>query len=206
MTARSLDPPPAVAAPRRRASPQVRRAQILEAALGCFSEKGYHAATMDDLAAAAGLSKGSLYWHYTSKEEVFLALFDAFALALWQDWQKLAGAPGNALEELRRQVGIALDRLSERRPLLFAWAEFLTHEVARERFAEVYRLTREQIARSVERGIAAGELRDLHPECVAASLVASVEGLLLQFMVDPAFDLHRHFDVSWRITLGGLRP
>jgi AcrR family transcriptional regulator len=45
---------------RERRSAQERRAQILEAAVSCIAAKGFHAATMDDLARASGLSKGSL--------------------------------------------------------------------------------------------------------------------------------------------------
>ncbi|MBW2372794.1 MAG: helix-turn-helix transcriptional regulator, partial [Deltaproteobacteria bacterium] len=73
---------------RRRASPEARRAQILEAALRCFSEKGYHEATMDDLAREAGLSKGSLYWHFKSKAQVFAGLLAAYTLELFQAWER----------------------------------------------------------------------------------------------------------------------
>ena len=44
---------------------------ILEAASRCFAEKGYAACSMDNIAQAAGLSKGGLYAHFKSKEELF---------------------------------------------------------------------------------------------------------------------------------------
>ena len=44
------------------ASAEVRRAQILEAALKCFGESGLHAAKVSDIASASGLSKGAIYW------------------------------------------------------------------------------------------------------------------------------------------------
>lgn len=50
-----------------------RRAQIIAAAVKTFSEKGYAAATMDEIGAAVGLSKAALYGHFGSKEELFLA-------------------------------------------------------------------------------------------------------------------------------------
>ena len=73
--------------PRTRRPAEERRAQILEAALQCFASKGFHTATMDDLVRASGLSKGSLYWHFESKEQVFLALFDAFAESGFAEWE-----------------------------------------------------------------------------------------------------------------------
>ena len=44
---------------------------IFESAIKIFSESGYRGATMDDIAANAGLAKGTLYYHFVSKEEIF---------------------------------------------------------------------------------------------------------------------------------------
>lgn len=59
---------------RRRLPPAVRVGQILDAALQEFSHAGYAGARMDDIAVRAGLSKGGLYAHFASKEDVFEAL------------------------------------------------------------------------------------------------------------------------------------
>ena len=56
---------------RLRLPPTVRVGQILDAALQEFSAAGYAGARMDDIALRAGLSKGGLYAHFASKEEVF---------------------------------------------------------------------------------------------------------------------------------------
>jgi AcrR family transcriptional regulator len=53
-----------------------RRAQLLEAASQVFSSKGYHAAAMDEIADAAGVSKPVLYQHFPSKLDLYLALLD----------------------------------------------------------------------------------------------------------------------------------
>ena len=53
-----------------------RRAQLLEAANDVFTTKGYHAAAMDDIAEAAGVSKPVLYQHFPSKLDLYLALLD----------------------------------------------------------------------------------------------------------------------------------
>lgn len=54
-----------------------RRQQVLEAALEVFSSVGYHAASMDDIAERAGVSKPVLYQHFPGKLELYLALLDA---------------------------------------------------------------------------------------------------------------------------------
>ena len=53
-----------------------RREQIIAAGLACFARSGYHAATMADVAAQAGVSKGTPYLYFDSKEALFLALHD----------------------------------------------------------------------------------------------------------------------------------
>jgi AcrR family transcriptional regulator len=53
-----------------------RRAQLLDAASQVFTRKGYHAAAMDDIAEAAGVSKPVLYQHFNSKLDLYLALLD----------------------------------------------------------------------------------------------------------------------------------
>ena len=55
---------------------EARRAQLLDAANEVFTTRGYHAAAMDEIAAAAGISKPVLYQHFDSKLELYLALLD----------------------------------------------------------------------------------------------------------------------------------
>lgn len=96
----------------------VRLASILEAAACCFMKNGYHSASMQDVADAAGLTKGGLYHHFPSKEairdkliEQFLN-FDRLGLAAVLDWdkspdQKLIGAGLMLLEKLATKQGSA---------------------------------------------------------------------------------------------------
>lgn len=191
-------------ATRRHAPPEERRAQILRAALACFSEKGYHAATMDDLVRASGLSKGSLYWHFESKRDVFLALFDLFAAEIFAGWEAVAAEGAPTLETLRRFGAIAVDSIAGQRPLLRAWAEFISHPEARERLAGVYRESRERLAAALRAGIERGEVRDVPVETAAVSLTALIEGLLIQALVDPALDARAHLPGLWALAQRGL--
>jgi AcrR family transcriptional regulator len=182
---------------RRHAPAEVRRAQILEAALECFATRGYHTATMDDLVRASGLSKGTLYWHFSSKEEVFLALFDRFVEEIFDAWSRLETEDRPSLEVLRALGEVSVDRLTSDPLPLGAWAEFLLQPRARERYASVLRNSRERLATLVRRGIQRGEIRDLDPKAIAAALTAAVEGTMLQAMVDPGFDARAHWPLVW---------
>ena len=182
---------------RSRAPAEVRRAQILEAALECFATRGYHTATMDDLVRTSGLSKGTLYWHFSSKEEVFLALFDRFVEEFFDVWSRLETEGRSSLEMVRTLGEIFVDRLVSDPIPLGAWAEFLLQPKARERYASMLRQSRERLAALMRRGIERGEIRDLDPEGIAVALTAAIEGTMLQAMVDPDFDVKAHLPLVW---------
>jgi AcrR family transcriptional regulator len=56
-------------------SPAVRREEILEAALVCINRSGYRDTSMDDIAAATGISKGAIYYHFASKKALLIELY-----------------------------------------------------------------------------------------------------------------------------------
>ena len=122
-----------IAAPARREGtrlrlpPAVRSQQILDAALVVFAERGYAAARIDDIALRAGLSKGGLYAHFSSKDEVFEALL-ARALVAPQ-----LGEPPSADLGAEALVDWLLDELyaSFHRPELRAVLRLLVAEAER---------------------------------------------------------------------------
>lgn len=191
---------------RRHAPAEQRRAQIVEAALACFADKGYRTTTMDDIVRASGLSKGSLYWHFRSKEEVFLAVFDAFAQDVFSTWDALLDEGCGTLEVLDGVVRRTFDRMGAESALMHAWAEFLSHPQARDRLAEVYRRTREKLAGSLRSDVVEGRVRDLPLPGMAAALTAAVEGMGLQAMLDDGFDLREHWPVVREMVRRGLEP
>jgi AcrR family transcriptional regulator len=152
---------------------------------------------MDDLARASGLSKGSLYWHFSSKEEVFLALFDRWVEPIFDAWSRLETEGRSSLDLVRALGEISVEMLASGPLPLGAWAEFLLQPKARERYASMLRQSRERLAVLVRRGVERGEIRDLDPEGIAVALTAAVEGTLLQAMVDSEFDAKAHWPLVW---------
>lgn len=72
--------PPAPGPARRRLPAPQRRALILDAALRAFADKGYDGASMDEIAAASGISKAVVYDHVASKRDLYTQLLDAIRL------------------------------------------------------------------------------------------------------------------------------
>lgn len=79
------------------------RTRLLSAAAQVMAEKGYAGATLDDIAARAGLTKGAIYWSYASKTELFLDLVDYRANA---DWSRVMGFVEASLKEVRPAVAL----------------------------------------------------------------------------------------------------
>jgi AcrR family transcriptional regulator len=201
----SIAPGSADRPPRRQAPAVKRRAQIIEAALSCFSERGYHATTMDHLVAASGLSKGSLYWHFESKEDVFLAVFDHIAQEIFGRLDEGAG-DRDVVSLLRGELALFLKRFGAERRLALAWLEFMNHPRGRERMAELYREARARFTVLIQAGIDAGELRALPAPKVAAVLMGMVDALILQSALDPDFQVEDHESVVWDVLHYGVAP
>lgn len=189
---------------RQRVPVPERRAQILDAALECFARRGYHTTTMDDLVTASGLSKGSLYWHFESKLEVFLALFDRLQEELFDGWEAMRKSEPAVRKWMRSGLDVGFQILSEQRELVFIWAEFLSLPEGRERIAGVYRTWRGVLEEIIADGVAQGEFRDVDVAVAATTLMAALEGLALQAMVDPEFDIEQRLDGLWDFLMGGM--
>ena len=88
---------------------RARRAQLLESALEVFVAQGYHAAAMDEIADAAGVSKPVLYQHFPGKLELYLALLDGACDAIVDSTQ----AALSSTEDNKQRVAAAMQAFYE---------------------------------------------------------------------------------------------
>jgi AcrR family transcriptional regulator len=93
------------------------RDEILEAAASIFSQKGYHAASMQDIAAAVSLQKASLYHHFSSKQEILLELLDQALDILIDRLLVVVEQPLPPEVKLRAAIDSYLEALTEHRQL-----------------------------------------------------------------------------------------
>ncbi len=93
------------------------RDEILEAAAQIFREKGFHAASMQDIAAAVNLQKASLYHHVSSKQEILLALLDRALDLLARRIEEVTGQSLPADQKLRLAMEAYLTAMLDHRDL-----------------------------------------------------------------------------------------
>ncbi|GAB2571324.1 TetR/AcrR family transcriptional regulator [Dyella jejuensis] len=94
-----------------------RVAALLEAAAGCFVEKGYGATTMTEIAARAGAAIGSLYQFFPTKEALARALLEQYAQSVYAELGKLAEQSAQwDTEELAARLSLFLVAFRRRHP------------------------------------------------------------------------------------------
>jgi AcrR family transcriptional regulator len=95
-----------------------RTQEILAAARTVLDQRGLEAMTMEDIAAAAGVAKGTLYLYFQSKDDLLLALMSQVGENILRDVESALTAPGTPAEKLLRMVSVLLEYLDRER-LLF---------------------------------------------------------------------------------------
>src|SRR5687768_12521727 len=88
----------------RTPNPRERSEQVYAAALRLFREKGYHATSMQDIAAAVGLYKGSLYHYIGSKEELLVEVFERGMGTILRDVERIASEASLSPSQQLRHV------------------------------------------------------------------------------------------------------
>jgi len=154
-----------------------RPAELLDAALSEFFEKGFAAARLEDIAARAGVSKGTVYLYFDSKEDMFEALVHAIPKANVEQVRAVArdgSIPADVV--LERVLAVIGGFLRDERMIKFP--RLIISDGGRfPKLAETYK--REVISRGVgilssviERGIAEGVFRRLDPERAAFAAIS----------------------------------
>ena len=180
---------------RRRAADRPR--EILDAALTVFVEKGFAAAKLDDVAVAAGISKGLLYRYFDNKAELFKEVIRQTLVTTIRDVGDRARASGDAVAALdlflEQMIVIANDARRSAIPKLIISESGSFPELAMFYLEEVIGPGLQQLAGLVARGVESGEFRKVDPELTAKSIIAP---LLLSVIWRHTFARHdsKRFD------------
>ena len=154
---------------------ELRRRQIVDAALSTFATRGYDKTTMEDIRVASDVSKGTLYLYFDSKETLFAAVVEAAFADIQQALDQVVAAHASApasdrlesyLNELARLLGQGGQRVGLYTDFFVqAWQ----HESVRRALAEAYTHYADVLVRLIQQGIDEGAFR-----AVDAHITASV--------------------------------
>jgi AcrR family transcriptional regulator len=178
--------------PTRAQKREANRERILRAARDVFGARGYHPATIEEIADEAGLSNGAIYYNFGSKEELFLALLDArLDERLEHTRQTLAaGASATAQRAIDKEARDITRSFKESREWQLLLLEFVAYAARNPTFAERFkdhkRRLRAAVAQILElhlspRGIAP----PMQIDQLAMALTALANGLAVEELSDP---------------------
>lgn len=168
-----------------------RRVEILEAALALFAEKGLHHTKVSEIASRVGVSQGTIYWYFDSKQALFEAAFTSQFDALVEPIYTIAAdetrSPAAKIADI---AAATLGLFLEHTEVVFVMLQVMaTQEVANiltHDFRDYYRGFRGLLAPLF---VAIG---DPDADATASLYLAVLDGLMLQALVDPeTFDRER---------------
>ena len=185
------------------------RAELLAAARRVFLRRGFHAASLDEIAEEAGYTKGAVYSNFRGKDDLILALLEehyaqrarAYAEVMFED---------DDVEETRRAVARYMLEAFEREP---AWwtlvSDFATHASTDPELRERFHALREEfvgaVAELIEKvGERHGVAYKLSPREVARGTGALMRGMVTEWILDPDGARAAEFEEMVAAYLRGL--
>lgn len=166
------------------------RRAILEAATCCIASTGYDATGVAEICDGAGVSKGAFYYHFESKEAVFLELINTWLMNLENTLDAVVSQAETVPEGLL-DMAANIQPLIENNPeimglFLELWTHASRNEKVRRATIAPYRRYREIFERLIHRGIEEGSLKPVDPATAGQLLLSLSSGLFLQACLEPA--------------------
>ena len=179
----------------RREQPSESRERILAAAVSVFAHKGFQRASLDEIAAEAHLTKGAIYWHFRSKNDLFTSLleyrFQQHTAPLAEELALALAAP--TTQARQQAIATMLRDMLNRFHDNAAWPRLYLEFVSQTRDAQIASsmaqlydharlLAKQMIERLVEAGITDP---DLDADTVSIFWCALIDGFMLAWVMKP---------------------
>jgi AcrR family transcriptional regulator len=174
---------------------KAQRDRILDAALNCFARQGFHAATMQDIVEASGLSPGAIYGYFAGKTEMVMAIAsEQHQMERQRMEYALAGSSVEiSLHRLLDGFVLGLRDPKEklwRRLAVQLWAESLSNPTMKRQALFGVKQAIEALSRLIRKAQQQGRWpRNLNPASAARVMIAILQGISLQLAWDDKIDI-----------------
>jgi AcrR family transcriptional regulator len=189
------------------AAAPAREDQVRAAALRLFKEKGYHATSMRDIAAAVGINKGSLYSYIKSKEDLLIPVFEQAQGVLTTQIEQICSDAGlSPTERLKRaihaHVTAVADNLDVLTVYLSEWRQLAAESLAtnrdqRARYAYLFH-------EILQEGVASGEFRPMDTRIVMLGMIGMCNYLFRWYRPDGRLDPDQVADALIEMVMRGV--
>jgi AcrR family transcriptional regulator len=185
------------------------RDEILKAAIQLFANRGFHETSMSEVAREARVSKALIFWHFKTKEELFLAvlnkLLEPYSIDFAEESEKL-----DEREQIQKLIGGYVTFVRENAgSVSFFLRRFMNGEEMPDAFTEQIRrlyevyqaLLIDRIRSAQQKGLC---LQSYQPEVMANFVLSALNGLLINllFMSQPSFNLDGPLAMLYGLLFG----
>jgi len=164
---------------------EFRCGEILEAARKVFAKRGFDQATVDDIAAAAGVSKGTLYLYFRSKRDIYFEALRRDILALHDETNKQVATCDTIAGKIRAFIATRVKYLEANRDFFkIYYAEFANFFIplapAPKGFREIYLRQAKMLEAVLQHAVKEGAIRNVCPHSTALRIYDMTLGLIAQ--------------------------
>ncbi|HSG42743.1 MAG TPA: TetR/AcrR family transcriptional regulator [Anaerolineales bacterium] len=187
-----------------------RTSQIITAAEGVFSKKGFSAARMDDIAEETGLSKGTLYLYFKSKNDIIIAILDRIFQREFKVFEQIDISKTSATDTIWLFVDTVVKDIKiflRAMPIAYEFLALAFRNKTVQKALKVYvNRYMDILMPIIQRGIDSGEFKNVDAQEVAIAMGAILEGTILIWVYDKSLvNPEVHIRSGIKLLLEGIQ-
>jgi AcrR family transcriptional regulator len=187
-----------------------RKSQILNAAQNVFTEKGFDEARMDDIAEETGLSKGTLYLYFKSKDDLIMAILDRMIQFEFKQLEHLNQEGVSATDAILKMTDLLTKDILGLMRLIPIVYQFLAlafrNKYVQKSLKKYLNRYLDILIPIIQRGVDSGEFRKVDSREAAVAMGAIVEGTLLLWVYDKSIvEPEHHIRSGMKLLLEGVQ-
>lgn len=162
------------------------RSRILEAALERFADQGYHQTKVADIVESSRTSKGAVYFHFPSKEDIFLGLVDEFARLLEDRVQTVFAEDDSGIQRVHAALNLVMETFTRYRRLskiFLVQAAGLGQNFETKRL-QIHRRFIALIREQLQEALREGSIQDVDPEITAYVWMGAINEVVISWIHD----------------------
>lgn len=181
--------------------------KIFETAMELFAQKGYDGTSVEEITSVVGIAKGTLYYHFSSKEEIFNFLIDEGMKLLRNSIEIKTSKYNNTIDKIKAVILIQIKIIVKYESLITLvisqmWGKEERHLRCRECVYDYIKI----IENIVKKGIEKGEIYDGNPEAIASGIFGfTCSSLIYKLKTEKEIDIQGMYEDFSNYAIKGLK-
>ena len=192
-------------------SKEERYEQILQAAFICFSKKGYHATTMQDIADEANISKGAIFYYFENKKALFVAFVESFFFNAFSEFETLIKDEYSFINAISTLLNFFSDESrkddfqNQLKIMMEYWTQALTDEEIYILIRKLYKPFLDKFETYIKLAIERGEIVDIDSKILSLFIVNIADMMFFDYaFFREDFDFQKLIDGFVSIIKNGI--